>query len=466
MGKARVELFRIDKPEEKAAKLDLSGLASRLKKLGGLEPSASSSRPPAFSPAIDTVHLAVPMPSEWLDAFFHDTAERGSCYLVRKEESGKLEVEKTLLHTRYLRSWWSSMVFLRKSVPHHGECLWINYSYHKWHMVTNAFNCALPCDFASVFEPVAQALRSFRVSEEELEGMADRAVLRRVDWSVNFKVEGVKVSDILKTMFRFKVQYQDSPSVFGKDWETLMWGTKNSAFQIKCYDKEKEVRKHFTGSDATSKEKDFYFSHFEELKDIMRFEVGFSSRWWISDDLCEKRGLRKVWKAGYEMKGTREKAYGYDDARRQAVGPAQIGKVLRLSKEKMRELHARVFAQFETQGNSFDDAFDFYAVQEAIKESEFKTSLKHSLCFVVSEFWIKCYEEAKKEFKEQTFYRYKKILLERFNWDIRVKSSMNTGVMSLLARQTRQVRYVVDGSIISARQIVREKQKENDMFSS
>lgn len=424
----------------------------------------------SFLPVIDTIHMAIPMPSEWLDLFFDETAERGSCYLVRKEETGKLEVEKTLLHTRYLRSWWSSMVFLRKNTPHHGECLWVNYSYHKWHMVSNAFNCILPCDFKSIFEPVKQALESFKVPKKELKGMAKRVVLRRVDWSVNFKVDGVKVSDILKTMFRFKVQYQDSPSVFGKDWETLMWGTKNSAFQIKAYDKEKEVRKHFMSSDATQKEKDFYFMHYDELKDILRFEVGFGSRWWISDDVCEKRGLKKVWKGGYDMMENRDetydekrevsKFYGYDDAQRQAVGPAQIDTVLNLSKEKMKELHARVFAQFETQGNSFDDAFDFYAVQEAIKNSEFKTSLRFALCQMVSEFWIRDYKDAKLVFRTLShFYKLKKILLERFNWDIRVKSSMNTGVMSVLAKQTKQVRYVVDGDVIAARQIVNENKK-------
>ena len=414
---------------------------------------------------IDTVHIAIPMPPAWLDGFFSDTAERGSCYLVRKEQSGELEVEKVLLHTRYLRSWWSSMVFLRKSVPHYGECVWVNYSYHKWHMVSNAFNCRLPCDFKSVFEPVAVALESFGVSRQMLRGMARRAVLRRVDWSVNFKVDGVKVSDILKTMFRFKVQYQDSPAVFGKDWETLMWGTKNSAFQIKAYDKEKEVRKHFTGSDATDKEKDFYFMHFDELKDILRFEVGFSSRWWISDCVCEMRKVRKVWKGGYEMRNRREKAYGFDDASRQAVGRESIDKVLHLSREKMRELHSRIFAQFETQGNSFDDAFEFSSVQEAIRKSELKTTLKHGLCCMVSDFWIRSYDEAKFLFNEHTFYKYKKILLERFNWDIRVKSSMNTGVMSMLAKNSKRVRYVVDGDVIS-RQIMKEKQKENLLFSS
>ena len=160
------------------------------------------------------------------------------------------------------------------------------------------------------------------------------------------------------------------------------------------------------------------------------------------------------------MRNSREKAYGFDDASRQAVGRESIDKVLHLSREKMKELHARVFAQFETQGNSFDDAFEFHSVQEAINNSDLKTAFKHGLCHVVSNFWIKDYKDAKKLYSLPTFYRYKKILLEQFNWDIRVKSSMNTGVVSLLAKNSKRVRYVVDGDVIT-RQTMKEKQKED-----
>jgi hypothetical protein len=401
--------------------------------------AAGEQRLSALDPVADTVNFAVPMPKAWLDAFFAANKHQENVCLVRNKENGEMEKKWEKYHAKYEQSWWSSMVLLRRAVVGLGDCLWVNYSYHKWHGITNAFNYRLPLNFAVLWSPVSKVLSSFGVPGNDIETMSQICVLRRIDLSVNLKSGDLPVKDLLRQMARFRVQYQESARMEG-NFETLYWGTKNSAFLIKVYDKNLEVKRHFFGPEATETEKKFYICHKEDFERTLRFEVGFRSRFWKQDGICEKRGLAKMMTNGKRQATGEHKRWTYRDEDREAVGEQGINSVLMHCGEKMRGLFDRVFSQFETANMDFDDQWAFAKVQQNIEESSYRHNMKMGMQSLVSKSWLNGYDQVKKEFPNDTFFRYKKILKNEFNWDIKVMSGKNAAVMEELKKRASEER--------------------------
>lgn len=354
-----------------------------------------------LKPIVDTVRFAWPASSKVLDEFFRTTDSKGN--LIVKREGGKILSQYEKWRTDFDKSWYGHMRFFRqfqkdekgKNSPY--ELMVVEYSYHKWFMISNGLNCNLSSTFSALFNPVEDSLACLGMDERFIMMARKSATLRRLDLSLNYSVNGCTVQDYLKTMSRCCIQYQDEARVYGK-YDSVYWGSENSAFMIKFYDKKKEQLKLCKNFSTTEEYREFVKENLKLIENTVRFEVTFRPRWWNILEYKNEVGETMP------LKNAKEN---------------DINKIIDLASVKWAQLQERIFSQIGMENASFDDQMSLAKLKIQIENSSFSGTVQRSLVA----FSYDCLEKGYKNLsKDATFYRYKKILKEKFNWDLKIQS--------------------------------------------
>lgn len=398
--RTRIKRERLSKEDRDARREAKAALKDKPIK----EFEAIASRPGAMcAPIADTVAFAVPMSSKRLDRFFADNWVAVLCASERVD--GKPQVQFEKYRAEHEKSWWGKMRMFRKFQKDEKgrntrfENLYIEYSYHKWYGISNGLNKDLPNNFNAYWDPIDEALSCMGFSERERFYCRKSAILRRLDLSLNFRVDGISVTDYLKLAYRLVVQYQNEPSKNSRPGESVYWGTENSAFMVKMYDKLAEHKFLASKRDCPKQLKDFVKTNEDLLKNIVRFEVTFRPRFWQA----------KTMKNG-ELKNVHEDG---------------INEIIDLSCAKWALLQERIRTSITSNSASFSDKLAFEKLQLAIEHSDYPKVVKNG----ISQLSIDCLRLGYKTVKSSggyppaSFYRYKKILNEDFKWDIKTVSS-------------------------------------------
>jgi len=362
-----------------------------------------------FRPIVDTIRFQLTL-SERDRLKLYDRATHA--YAIA-EKTGEDESGRSILDTKYEKfrieqtySWWGKMRFLPSRLLDQkgrsvGECVDVEYSYHKWFGITNALNYTLPNTFAHIWEPIGEALYKYGISKRAIKIARDLAVMRRVDLSVNYKVSGCLVGDVLKTFSRMSLQYQDAPRSWGKNAsESVMWGTSNSAFCVKAYDKYLEQHNYHKQRDTHPDRVEWWFNNKDSVNNTLRFEVGFRPRWWNAITDADR---------GHPMKSYKGE---------------QNDKIISLASEKVSDIWLRINGQIGMENASFQERYSLADLERSIETSDLTFPEKAQAKMLAVKALGHGWKSGKSLFEtERTFYRYKKILKEKFHWDIKIKSA-------------------------------------------
>lgn len=355
-----------------------------------------------FRPIIDTIRFQVILSDSELDRIFDGRTD--SFVVLTKGESGELEVSTEKWRVEFEQSWFGKLRFMPGSVlgekgQRVGSCLFAEYSYHKWYNITNGINCDLPNDFSSTFKPVEDGLYKLGVPLRTILLAKEFAKLRRLDLSVNLKVEGALPTDIIKTFSRFSVQYQECGSRKGRD-TSVYWGTSNSAFIVKMYDKYLEQQVYHKRPDATPAERLWWEKNKELVKNIVRFEVGFRPRWWnaIEDD-----------NGGHPMKTL----HGKD-----------CDQIIQAATQKTCDLWSRINQQHGFENASFQERYALADIDRSIDQAEdLSFQIRSSLRSLVRDCLANGWKATKSKMAPATFYKYRNLLKNRWNWDVKIATA-------------------------------------------
>lgn len=358
--------------------------------------------PDKLLPIADTIRFAWPMSSSRLDAFFK--SDDSTVNLVGKLENGRLVPSFEKWRKEFEHSWFGHMRFFRqfqkdfkgKNTPYENLC--VEYSYHKWHGISNGLNCVLPLTFEAFWQPVDDSLYQFGFSDKERLSARKTATLRRLDLSLNYTVQGCSVQDYLKTLSRCCVQYQDEARVYGK-YDSIYWGTENSAFMIKFYDKHKEQMNLCKKMTTLSEYKEFVKENEDKIKNVCRFEVTFRPRWWNTLETKNDKGQTMT------LQNAKEN---------------DINKIIDLASVKWAQLQERIYSQVGMENASFSDQVSLAKLKIQIENSDHSVSAQafmHHLAY-------QCLEKGWKHLpnKNSTHRKYRKILKDEFNWDVKIQS--------------------------------------------
>lgn len=231
------------------------------------------------------------------------------------------------------QSWWCKMSVTRQfykvnkwknkvGIP----CLCFEFSVAKWYGISNGFNRNVPASYHDIISPIMDVIlhssickyilfpRSLKTSfEGYLRHLLDtQCVLRRMDLSYNFKIQNTKkqsVSDYIDFLSScrltthsavdFKARYgEDFGNIVGNK-ETVEWGSKNSCYHVKFYDKYIEQCRRFSecldnDANITKTKREWWKAHKEQQKNTLRFEVEFSRIFFRVNHLPEVGHMDKI----------------------------------------------------------------------------------------------------------------------------------------------------------------------------
>lgn len=366
-------------------------------------------------PCIDTVRFRIPVELLFRDWFFANHCTNK--HAIFKKSKGIIDPEVKLSQTwekalvQYPSSF-SNMTMMTSDVVQ--SCNWakgvdtnykrqhlafsidVEYSVHKWQNKSSAFNNG-ELTFAYIWEPVAEAFRFYGVEESQIEILRDHAFLRRLDLSINMQLKprksGLSVSQVMANMLRFKFRRSELGNSSGNcsfDGNVLRRGNENSLYKIVIYDKEKEFLSNFKKNrDATDEEIAFYDLYREEVKDILRFEVRYTNRFF-------SQGL----KMGNPQ------------------GPDQIQNVIDLSRNNWNTLYKETMGAFALKNATFEQNLALAKLKEQCRDDK-----KMHLYIFASDCIERGWRVVKETMPRSTYQVSKRILLEKYEWDITNKSA-------------------------------------------
>ena len=354
-----------------------------------------------FSLIPDTVRFVAPTSTQLVKQTFGEKYASAGSIMVERVD-GKLSIGWEKWRVEHTHSWWGKMrIQPYRYLDHEGRTterhgISIEYSWHKWVNVTNGENI----DVSKIdnwqevlLAPAKEALLAAGWKASQVSTSLHFAELKRLDLSINFRLNGAPVADFMKLMTRLKINYQGDCQPYKS--ESVYWGTPNSDYLIKLYDKFAE-QKHYFGKDKRDRNKLNYWKENQELfKNIIRFEVSYKSKW-----------MRKQDKTGQHM------------------GQERNNKIIELAKHNTKKVWERIQSQFEYDSLGMDERFSIANVTEAIEESDLTITAKAQLYTMVHKALGKGADHVRNSMNQRAFYRYKKILKEKFSWDINQKSAL------------------------------------------
>lgn len=213
--------------------------------------------------------------------------------------------EKQRLDMR--NSWWGKMQ-IGQGVVKYGKGqetqeygIYFEYSIAKWHTISNGLNRGCNCFHCDYLSPIIDTLKRLQIQNYLKDKTLDfeyhlrnHYQIRRLDLSFNFKTNGqYSNSDFIKILSTCRINnHQTSfyPAEVRGKYEGITWGGgRGSSYKIMFYDKELEQKQNFSkrGIDNTEEiyhlKREYYKSIAEDLKDTIRFEIQFKSKFFLDN---------------------------------------------------------------------------------------------------------------------------------------------------------------------------------------
>lgn len=304
-------------------------------------------------------------------------------------------------------SWWGKMQVTQEF--YEGEpCVSFEFSVAKWWGVTNAVNTLRGIQYREIFEPIGQVLESLRIDalwwgiEPAFEHLLKNCVLRRVDLSINFKILAPFVpADYLKFLACVRLngkmgkKFVDPSKVQG-DWESVSFGSANTAYFVKFYDKYLEQKKYFGKKDIDNNaefsalKKIFWRNNGEQFKNTLRFEVEFRSKFFL-------------------------------ERKRTNLGIKDMAELIDICAMRWREL----LSQFEDalcKKNLECTEKPLDKIMADLDRLQSKGAISHQCYNSCLAFLVQCYrvgvENVRKDMSRQAFYHKRKVILDLLNFDV------------------------------------------------
>lgn len=253
---------------------------------------------PCQSPEVDTIRIFWLCGHQFDFSGFFLASSTKYVMSVQRSLNGEITSSWEKYRSDMRCSWWGKMQVTQEFFE--GEpCVSFEFSVAKWWGVTNAVNTLRGIQYREIFEPIGQVLESLRInalwwgSEPAFEHLLKNCVLRRVDLSINFKIPAPFVTaDYLKFLACVRLNGKMgkkfvNPSKLQGDWESLSFGSANTAYFVKFYDKYLEQKNYFSKRDIDNNaefsalKKIFWRNNGEQFKNILRFEVEFRSKFFL-----------------------------------------------------------------------------------------------------------------------------------------------------------------------------------------
>lgn len=204
-------------------------------------------------------------------------------------------------------SWWGKMQVGQGSVKYgKGQDtqeygLYFEYSVAKWHTITNGLNRGCNCYHCDYLQPIIDTLTRLQVQKHLKDKTQDFEThlrnhyqIRRLDLSFNFKTNGkYPISDFIKVLSSCRINNHSTsfyPAEVRGKYEGISWGGgRGSSYKIMFYDKELEQKQYFSvrGIDNSQEiyqaKREFYKKNLDNLKDTLRFEIQFKSKFFLDN---------------------------------------------------------------------------------------------------------------------------------------------------------------------------------------
>lgn len=360
-------------------------------------------------PEVDTIRIYWKVGLKMdMESFFKDHHNKYVCS-VQRDFSGAITSEWEKFRNDMRCSWWGKMQITQEyylGLP----VLSIEFSVAKWWGITNAVNTFDGVDFNKIFQPIADVFAYLNIDAYfkgrglAFEHFLKNCTLRRLDLSINFSVPPqYSTSDYIKYLSCVKFNRNDG-KFFSKDkqnvqgsFESVSFGSPNTAYFVKFYDKYLEQKNYFKKKDVDNNltfqraKKIFWKLNGHLFQNTLRFEVEFRSKYFL-DHKMSNSGVR-------DMKN-----------------------VIDLCAIKWRE----ILLQFDSamcrsnldvsKGKPLDQVL---ADLERMKESEVISERTFN---VYQSFLISCYrkgaDQVKKDVSRQTFSARKKWCIDNLNFDV------------------------------------------------
>ncbi len=256
----------------------------------------------AFTPEIDTIRL------QWhcgnlfdIDRFFEGEGLKKIMIVERNPQTHEITNHWEKIRTDHRKSWFGKMQIIDdrfswgKSGNNWKRCVSFEFSLAKWFNYSNGFNYGVSASVGSALDAICDALEylgafkysKFRTKNRMKEHIRTNVLIRRLDLSLNFKVpSNQSVDDWIEWLGRVVVNQQESQP-YGNRGSGLarVWSSPASSYRITWYNKEVEQKRYFHLADyaTTLLEQKmrlvFYEQIKERLKNILRFEVQFRTKW-------------------------------------------------------------------------------------------------------------------------------------------------------------------------------------------
>lgn len=204
-------------------------------------------------------------------------------------------------------SWWGKMQIGQGAVKYgKGQDtqeygLYFEYSVAKWHTITNGLNRGCNCYHCDYLQPIIDTLTRLQVQKHLKDKTQDFEThlrnhyqIRRLDLSFNFKTNGkYPISDFIKVLSSCRINNHNTsfyPAEVRGKYEGISWGGgRGSSYKIMFYDKELEQKQYFSvrGIDNSQEiyqaKREFYKKNLDNLKDTLRFEIQFKSKFFLDN---------------------------------------------------------------------------------------------------------------------------------------------------------------------------------------
>lgn len=266
------------------------------------------------TPEFDTVRVYFDCRSYVdIDALMWNVGKKAVRSFQRDPITGELFCTWEKWNVNMRNSWWSKMSVTKErySYGKNGtqgfEVLCFEFSVAKWYGLSNAFNRGVPANLLDVFEPCCQAMWAMNIEEfascslkQIFQEFYNRAMLRRFDLSINFKLPGgVSVSEVVDCLRRVYLNksagkfYDGASDRSGaaNSMESCTWGGAESPYRVTFYDKYKEQKKNFCKFEFDNTDeiryikKEFWNKNKDKLENTLRFEIQFKEKFFRNNDL-------------------------------------------------------------------------------------------------------------------------------------------------------------------------------------
>lgn len=248
-----------------------------------------------------------------LNALMRKVSQKAVMSFQRDPITGELFPTWEKYNANMRNSWWSKMTVTKErysygqSASEGFDVLSFEFSVAKWYGLSNAFNRGVPASLIDVFEPCCQAMWAMKIDEyssvslkQIFQEFYNRAMLRRFDLSINFKLPGsVSVSEVVDCLRRVYLNksagkfYDGAKDRAGaaNSMESCTWGGAESPYRVTFYDKYKEQKKNFCKFEYDNSDeiryikKEFWDQNKDKLENTLRFEVQFKEKFFRNKNL-------------------------------------------------------------------------------------------------------------------------------------------------------------------------------------